>query len=646
MAKRNIYLQTVPVAEAIDLARAALDRPQLVTAETVAVTEAAGRVTAAPVRARYSSPPHHVSAMDGIAVKAETTFAAREGHPLRLDRQRDFFPVNTGQPLPRGTDAVIKIEEVVDGPEGTVFIEAPAYPWMHVRRIGQDIVATELMLPQNHLLSPYDIGTLLAAGIWEIEVWEPVRLTFIPTGDEVLDFATRPTPGPGQVIESNSQVFCALARGWGAQPSRVPPVADDPQALREAVSQALASDAQVVVVGAGSSAGTRDFTAQIFAELGEVLVHGLGISPGKPTLLGTAGGKLLVGAPGYPGSAVVCFEEVLAPLVAWLGRRQPPVRERIAVRVTRKTPSKLGFEELVRLAVGRIGDEAMAVPLGRGPGMLTNLSRAQALVRVPARSEGLEQDEVVSAELLVPAPVLDSVLVHVGSHDNLLDLIANELMDRPEALRLVSSNVGSLGGVTALGAGSAMVAGMHLFDPASGDFNFPFLERYLPGADLLVVNLAIRQQGLIVPRGNPKGIGGIGDLVREEISCINRQRGAGTRILFDHHLNQAGIRPARIRGYEREEYTHMAVAVNVLTGSADTGLGIYSAARALDLDFVPLARERYDLVIPRRFADDAKIRALLELLRSQAFQARISAQGGYETSLTGQEMAPGMGLGS
>jgi putative molybdopterin biosynthesis protein len=645
MAKRNIYLKTITPAEAIEKARAALDRGRLVGKEIISVSEIAGRVAAAPVCARYSSPPFHAAAMDGIAVCAEKTFSAREGQPLRLEPGTDFLPIDTGQPIPRGMNAVIKIEEVVDTPGGAVLIEAPAFPWMNVRRLGQDIVATELMLPRNHQISPYDIGALLSAGVWEVEVWERVKLVFIPTGSEVVDFARRPEPGPGEVIESNSQVFCALARSWGAVPRGVPPVADDPRVLRRELDRALNSDAHVIVVGAGASAGRKDFTASVFAELGEVLAHGLAVSPGKPTLLAVARGKLLVGAPGYPGSAIVCFEEVLAPLVAWLGRRLPAVRERLSVRVARKVPSKLGTEEMVRLAVGRIDGQAMAVPLGRGPGMITNLTRAQAVLRIPAGTEGIEQDEMVEAELLVPAPVLDSVLVHVGSHDNLLDLIADRLMARPDPLRLVSSNVGSLGGLTAIRNGSAMLAGAHLLDPDTGDFNFPFLEKYLGGVEVLVVNLAIRHQGLIVPRGNPKGLRGVEDLVRDDVAFINRQRGAGTRILLDYHLRQAGLPPDQVRGYEREEYTHMAVAVNVLSGSADTGLGVYSAARALGLDFVPLARERYDLIIPRRFAGDHRITALLSLLQMPDFKAGIEALGGYDTPLTGKEMTPGLALG-
>ncbi len=644
MAQRNIFLKTIPVAQALERARTAVDRSRLVARETVATEAAAGRVTAAALFARYSSPPFHSSAMDGFAVRAEETFAAREEAPLTLRPGENCHPVNTGNPLPEGTNAVIKIEDVVPRADGSLRIEAPAFPWMHVRRIGEDIVATELLLPQNHRISPYDVGALLTAGIWEVEVWEKVRLTFIPTGDEVLDFHQRPDPRPGQVIESNSQIFCALARDWGARTERVAPVPDDPQRLRAAIEEALAGPSHIVVVGAGSSAGSKDFTRQVFAQVGEVLAHGLAISPGKPTLVAAARGKLLIGAPGYPGSAIVCFEEVIAPLVAWLGRRDAQVRPRRTVRLTRKTPSRLGAEEIVRLAVGTVGAGAVAAPFGRGTGVLSTLIRAQAVARIPAASEGVEQGEEITAELLVPEPSLERVLVHVGSHDNTLDLLTNELMGLAEPLRLVSTHAGSLGGLTALKSGAAMLAGCHLFDPETGDFNFPFLHRYLPDLEVAVINLAIRHQGLIVAPGNPKSIRGIDDLQRDDIAFVNRQRGAGTRILLDHHLRLAGLRPQQVAGYGREEYTHMAVAANVLSGAADCGLGILSAARALKLDFVPVAPERYDLVIPASLLADRRIATLLGLLESPEIRRRISGLGGYDTAWTGRRMQSGEGL--
>ncbi|MBU4524799.1 MAG: molybdopterin biosynthesis protein [Desulfomicrobium sp.] len=644
MEKRNIYLKTLPVAEALRLTMEALDRDRLVGTETIPAQQACGRVTAQPVYAVCSSPTFHSAAMDGYALKAESTFLAREGRPVLLAKGTQCRPVNTGHPLPEGMDGVLMIEKVVRESDEAIEIETPVFPMQHVRRIGEDIVATELLLPQNRLLSPYDVGGLLSAGIWDVPVREQLRMAFIPTGDEVLDFTTRPNPKPGQVIESNSQVFAGLAAAQGCLFTRVDPVPDNEEALTAAVREAVSGPHHVVVIGAGSSAGSKDFSRSIIERLGRVLVHGIDLMPGKPSILGVIEGKLVVGAPGYPVSAVVCFEELLIPLLSWLSRKTPPVRQTVEVELARKVPSKLGTEELVRLAIGRVGDKFVATPLGRGAGMLTTLIRAQGMTRIPVESEGAEAASTVRAELLVPAAELDQTLVVVGSHDNILDVLGNEFMGLERPVRIASSHVGSMGGLTALKNRSALMAGTHLFDEDSGDFNFPFFRKYLPGLDVACVNLAIRHQGLIVAKGNPLGITGVGDLARPEVRFINRQRGAGTRILLDYHLRQAGIGPEQVNGYEKEEFTHMAVAVNVLTGTASCGLGIFAAANALGLDFVPLARERYDLAFLPELAD-WKIETALELIRSRAFKERIEALGGYETTLTGMIMEPGQGLG-
>jgi len=647
--KRNIYLETIPIDEALDKVRAALDREALVGVESVPVHEAAGRVTARAVYAELSSPTFHSAAMDGIAVKAEATFGAREDAPLELAQGADYIPVNTGNPLPAGFDAVVMIENVVEKGEGRVAIEAPAFPWQHVRRIGEDIVATELLIPQNHPLSAYDVGALLSAGIWEVDCHERLKMAIIPTGDEVLDFTARPKPAPGQVVESNSQIFMALARAWGIAATRVPPVPDKPEALAEAVRAALSSDAHIVVIGAGSSAGAKDFSRATMEQFGEVLVHGIKAMPGKPSLLAVAnkehGGKLMVGAPGYPVSAVVCFEELLAPLAAWLTRKFPKRRATVPAELTRRVPSKLGMEEFMRLSIGRVDGKYVATPLARGAGMITTLTRAQGITRIPAHSEGVDAGQIIEAELLVPAPALERILVAVGSHDNTMDLLADALMGLDDPIRLASTHVGSMGGLSAVKNGSCHLAGVHLFDPEALDYNFPFVERYLPGQEVTLINLAVRHQGLIVAKGNPKNIVAVQDLARDDVRFLNRQRGAGTRILLDHHLKQAGIRPADVLGYDKEEFTHMAVAVNVLTGAADCGLGIMAAARALGLDFAPLARERYDLLIPTRFLDDPRIEAVLGLIRTPEFKARIQGLGGYETTFTGMIMEPDMGLG-
>ncbi len=644
-AKRNIYLQTISIEEAVARTQSALDRERFLRTERIETEHSGGRVTAEAIYARFSSPTFHSAAMDGVAVRAADTFSAREGRPVILRRDDTYVPVNTGHPLPEGYDAVVMIENVDPRGDDAVALETPVAPWQHVRRIGEDIVATELLFSQNHTLSFADIGALLSAGIWEVTVRERIRIHFIPTGDEVLDFRKQPVPKAGQVVESNSQMLADLVRQWGCEAHCVPPVPDRRDVLEKTIDQALANGAHVVVVLAGSSAGSRDFTRSVFDALGEVLVHGIAAMPGKPTVVGTCRGRLLVGSPGYPVSAVVCFEKVIKPVLFWLMRQSAERRPEVEVELARKIPSKAGVEEFVRASIGRIGPKYVAVPLAKGAGMITSLTRAQGWIRIPAPAEGLEAGSRTKAELLVGNQELERTLVVVGSHDNTLDLLANILKGLPEPVTLASTHVGSMGGLTALKNKTGLMAGMHLFDPLSNDFNFPFLEKYAPSMVVRVFNLAIRHQGLIVARGNPLGIKGVGDLKRRDVQFINRQRGAGTRILLDHHLQQAGIDPDQVRGYAKEEFTHMAVAVNVKTGIADCGLGIMAAARALDLDFVPLALERYDLVVRAEHEDDVRVGAVLEILGMDEFKEKIRALGGYETEMTGMVMEPGMGLG-
>jgi putative molybdopterin biosynthesis protein len=642
---RNIYLHTVPIEQAVEEIKNRIDRNALVGTEIVPTYEAAGRITARAVYAKCSSPTYHSAAMDGIAVNAESTFAAREGQPVSLRLGDEYQPVNTGEPMPAFADAVIMIEHVHQADDQTVHIEAPAHPWQHVRRIGEDIVATELILPQNRILSPYDIGALLSGGIFELEVREKPKMHIIPTGDEVLDFTSRPNPEPGQVIESNSQVLGLMAQSWGCEVTRIQPVPDNEQALTRAVQEAIDSGKHIVVIGAGSSAGSKDYTRKAMDNVGEVIIHGIAAMPGKPSLLGISGNMLLVGAPGYPVSSVICFDQLIKPLIAWLGHVRPITRLTIPVSLTRSVPSKLGQDEFLRLSIGRVGEHWVGTPLPRGAGMITTLTKAQGIAKIPRSSEGHPADKPLTTECLVSRQELEQTLVCVGSHDNTLDLLANELMDQEEPITLASTHVGSLGGLQAIKRGTTHLGGAHLYDPQTKDYNFPFLDKYLPDVDVQVINLAIRHQGLIVPKGNPKKIKRIMDLADSGLIFINRQRAAGTRILFDDHLQQAGISPNQIIGYDQEEFTHMAVAVNVLSGTADCGMGIYAAAKALDLDFVPLARERYDLIIPLAHLEDKKVQAVVSLLNTAAFQEKIEELGGYETTLSGQVMGPGMGLG-
>lgn len=635
---RKIYLKMRSLAEAQEIFFAALDYGSVLSSETVPTSESLGRVTAEAVMARLSSPAFHAAAMDGIAVNAASTYGAAPGHPKRLTAGAEAVFINTGHKLPPGMNAVIMIEKVHQIDEEVLEIENPVHPWKYVRKVGEDIVATELLLPQNHEITPFDLGALLASGIRELSVKRRPRILIIPTGSELIsiDDVGEKGPPPGKIIEYNSQILSGLVSQSGGIPVGHRIVPDDYEKIRTAVQKACASDYDCVLINAGSSAGSEDHTCRIMEELGEVLVHGVAIMPGKPTVLGIISGKPVIGNPGYPVSAVISFDQFVRPLIYRMLGLLPPGRQKIKAKPARKIPSKLGIEEFLRVRLGKVGEKTIATPLARGAGTITTLTRADGILRIPPLAEGLNADEEIEIELLTSPAGVDSNIVVIGSHDLTIDLLADQVKKRCPEISLSSSNVGSTGGLLAIRNGIAHLAGSHLFDPETKEYNISYIRRVLPDTPVTLVNLVFREQGLMVQPGNPKKIESLADLSRKDLSFINRQAGSGTRILLDYTLKELGIDPAQINGYDRDEYTHMSVAVDVLSGGADVGLGIYAAARALGLDFIPVVKERYDLVISPLFIKDERLDLILDIIRSDEFKAAVHKLGGYDTSRTGK----------
>jgi len=635
--KRNVYLQMKSLDEA---RRIVLDtfggRP--LDTEVVSTPDAVGRILAEPVAARLSSPHFHAAAMDGIAVSAQTTFGAHPSRPRQLLIGRDAFYVNTGRVLPPDTDAVIMIEHLQVRDDQHVQIEAPAFPWQHVRKMGEDIVATEMLFARQHQVTPYCVGALLAAGLFEVKVLKKPCAIIIPTGSELIDWQKQPALelAPGRMIESNAFVLGKLTEDAGGCFARRDLLVDNIDTIAEAVQAAVDSGAQMVMIVGGSSAGSEDFARAVIARIGEVLVHGVTIMPGKPTLVGRVDGTPVFGMPGYPVSTIIAFEQLVRPLIAHLLGQPLPRRPVADVQPTRKIASKLGLEEFVRVKIGQVGDRLVATALPRGAGQITSITEADGIIRIPSHLEGIPEGEAVRAELLRPMHAIGNTLVVVGSHDNTLDILGDELRAQSAHLTLSSSHVGSMGGLMAVKRGACHLAGTHLLDEESGTYNISYIRKLLPGMAVKLVHLAMRDQGLIVPAGNPKGIRGIEDLERADVRMINRQGGSGTRILLDYRLRQLGITPDRIVGYTHEEFTHMSVAAAVLSGAADVGLGISAAARALRLDFVPVVTEQYDLLIPQVFFETAAVQELLRVIGSDAFKQRVRGLGGYHTERTGE----------
>ncbi|MFH1216646.1 MAG: molybdopterin biosynthesis protein [Pseudomonadota bacterium] len=639
--KRRIYLKMKTLEEAKGLFHQKFT--SLCTGEEeINSREAAGRVTSRPVSARFSSPAFHGAAMDGLAVHAQDTFGASDDSPVTLDvAGGQAVPINTGHPLPLDKDAVIMIEHVLmSDDERQGVIRAPVYPWQNVRKAGEDIVATELLFPSNHRIAPADIGALLTAGCPKVRVRKRPHLTIIPTGTELIDLERddQEMP-PGKTVESNSAVLAAMARQAGADVLVSPLVADDYDNIRKHLEQAVDSATDMVIINAGSSAGSADYTVQIIEELGEVLVHGVTIMPGKPTILGAVNGKPVVGNPGYPVSAIISFEQFVLPLLAAMQGTEHEEHRHLSARLAKNMPSRAGMEEFRRMITGRIDEHFVTVPLKKGAGAITTLTRANSMLRIPAESEGLSKGGQVEVELLRSPAQIEKTILCTGSHDLCLDLIHDFLKKNQPAFPLCSTHVGSLGGIMAIREDMTHIAGSHLLDPETGDYNRSYIKRYLADQEVALITLVYRQQGFMVRPGNPKNIRDVRDLLRNDVTFINRQAGSGTRVLLDYELAKAGLDADSITGYDNEEYTHMAVAVTVLSGKADAGLGILAAARALKLDFIPVTEERYDLIIPTRFLELPMIRRLLEIISRDDFKKAVEAMGGYSTRETGERKA-------
>jgi putative molybdopterin biosynthesis protein len=659
----GIYLSDIPLPEAKARFQSALISAGLwrtLGVEEIPLDESAlGRVLAEPIWAGLSSPHYHAAAMDGFAVRSKETSGALPTRPVQLQYGEQVIYLDTGDALPIWADAVIPIENIEPLDEfgqtvkdsrhpSAIQVRQAAVPWSHVRAMGEDIVATQLVLPAGQILGPVDLGAIAASGHDRVRVARRPKVAIIPTGNELVPIG-HPVE-PGVIIEYNSLVLAAQIDRWGGEARRFPIVEDNFESICKAVREATQNH-DLVLLNAGSSAGSEDFSARVVQALGQLLVHGVAVRPGHPVILGmvhdhterqvgpgrmleTAGAVTpIIGVPGYPVSAALTGEIFVEPLLArWLGRVpiEPPT---IRASITRKITSPAGDDDYVRVAVGCVGERLLAAPLARGAGVITSLVRADGLAIIPRGSQGLPAGAEVDVLLYRSLAEIERTIFAVGSHDIALDILAQFLAERGR--RLASASVGSLGGLVALQRGEAHLAGTHLLDPDTGEYNLRYIRQYLTGVPVQVLMLVKRQQGLIVQHGNPKSIHSLKDLTRSDLVFINRQRGAGTRVLLDYHLNQIGISTQAIRGYEVEEYTHLSVAAAIASGRADCGLGIAAAAQALELTFVPLYEERYELVIPKIYADSPLLLPLFDILSDPHFRELVESLPGYDASEMG-----------
>ena len=617
---RNIYIENKDYKEALKEYLEKVNVSPMV--EKINLRQGLGRISSNAIYAKISSPQSHLAAMDGIVINSSITKSATEINPLKLVENKDFVYINTGNIILPQYDSVIMIEDVFDMGD-YIEIHSPSRPWQHIRPIGEDIVKGEMVIPSNFEISSFALGSLAASGNFEIEVYKKPTASIIVTGSEIV--STLEEAELGKIIDSNSYMLSGLVEECGAVSKVFAPVEDNYELLKENILKAsLESD--IILVNAGSSAGSKDYTVHIIREIGEVIVHGVALKPGKPTILGIVNNKPIIGVPGYPVSSYVAFREFLIPLIALYFNKDSEKRNTLQATLTKKIYSSFKHRELVRANIGVVDGKYIVTPISRGAAITTSLLKADGIIEIPRESEGLNEGDTVEIELFKNISDIEKNIISIGSHDILMDVLR-------DYISITSSHVGSLGGIMSLRKGECHLAPIHLLDAESGEYNISYVKKYFK-EPMILIKVVNRKQGFIVKKGNPKNITSINDLVRDDITYVNRQRGAGTRLLLDYLIKANNINKDDIVGYEREMLTHMSVAAEVKSDKIDVGLGVYSAAKEMDLDFIHIADEEYDFLI--RKSSYEFIKPVLDAITSDSFIAKLNSLGGYGTENIGK----------
>jgi putative molybdopterin biosynthesis protein len=634
MSSQDQFLNVIDLDEAQRRFQSAL-RLDPLPAKTIPLADALGRVLAGDVRSPVDVPSFDRSNVDGYALRAADTFGASEHQPRRLKLLPEIIatavvpgsPVQSGQAvaistgamLPRGADGVVMVEHT-DVSGTSLIVRRPATPGANVTFAGTDIAAGELVLHAGELLTSRETGLLAAVGIAEISVIRPPRVAILSTGDEII------APGepmqPALVYDSNARIIADAVRELGAEPVEMGIVPDDIDLLRKNVSRAV-DDCDVVLLSGGTSKGAGDLCYQVASELRDpgIVAHGVALKPGKPICLAVTHGKPVVVLPGFPTSAIFTFHEFVAPIIRRLAGLADASRESVTARLAAKVNSEIGRTEY--LLVNLIESDQpppFAWPMGKGSGSVTTFSHADGFITIGRHQEIIEAGSNVEVTLLgrdlTPADV-----VVIGSHCLGLDLLLSRLHRAGWRTKMLA--VGSTAGLEAAKRGQCDIAGLHLFDPATGQYNRPFLT-----ADLKLIRGYGRMQGVVYRQGDPRFAGrtareAIG-VAKIDPSCVlvNRNQGSGTRIIIDQLL--AGATPP---GYAVQPRNHSAVAAAVAQGRADWGICIASAARQPGLAFLPLQEEQYDFVIPCSRLTRAPIQAFINLLADSTTRRELSSLG-------------------
>jgi putative molybdopterin biosynthesis protein len=640
MAAQSQFLDVIDRDEAERRFHAALALAPL-GQELVPLCDALGRVLAQNVTAPLDVPSFDRSNVDGFAVQAADTFAAREEAPRRIQLLDEAIapgkvpsvelvratavPIATGAMLPRGADAVVMVEHAdIDG--STLLVRRAVTPGAHVSFAGTDIAAGETVLRRGEVLTSRETGVLAAIGIAQVSVWRRPRVGIVSTGDELVP------PGqsmrPGLVFDSNARILADAVREAGGQPAELGIVGDDIQQLRESVDQALVA-CDMVLLSGGTSKGAGDLTFRLASQWHDpgVIVHGVAVKPGKPICLAATRGKPIAILPGFPTSAIFTFHEFVAPVIRRLAGLPAQATATVTAQLAVKVNSEIGRTEYLLVGLADVTDEAPATgaryaafPMGRGSGSVTTFSRADGFVVIGRHEEIVPAGTLVEVHLL-GRDVHPPDLIVMGSHCIGLDYLLSQFHERGDRAKFLA--IGSTAGLDAVQRGECDVAGIHLLDAATQQYNRPFLP---PGVEL--VDGYGRMQGIVFRRGDERFEGRTPAsalaAVQGDPRClmVNRNQGSGTRMLIDQIL--AGARPA---GYAVQPRSHNAVVAAVRQGRADWGVAIETAARHAGLGFLPLCEERYDFAVAQGRLNRSAVQKFVSLLADAGIRRGLAQLG-------------------
>ncbi len=596
--------------------------------EIIETEKSLGRITAEPVYSLKSVPPYTTSAMDGIAVRYEDTGFATPNKPVKLKIEEDFVFVNTGYPIPEKFNAVIMIENIRKISEKEVEIFAPIPFYGNMRSIGEDISEGEMIIPSYTKILPETMALLFAAGVNKIKVLKKTKVLIIPTGDEIVE---RDNPlTDNKIYETNTLFIKSYLEEWGFEVDVSPIIKDIVNDIEKEVDDNI-EKYDAIFFSAGTSSGSKDFIPSLIEKKGKIYFHGVNYIPGKPFCFGEIAEKPVFCLPGYPGAAAGVLNEFIKEISSFFTLYNFS-NEKIKAISAFKIFSKLGMREFIKIKTGKISNDYYFYPLKRGSSVLTPFIEKNGILEIEEDVEGINKGEKKDITLLIKKENIDNQIIFVGSNDFLISEIRDIMKKRDWIKDISIINVGSFGGLTAIKNRITHFSGIHLLDEKTGEYNTSFIEKYLEKDRYVRLPFLMRQQGFLVKKGE-KRISKIEDLKQKRLSFINRQRGSGTRILFDYLLKQKKIKPDDIKGYDREVFTHLETGIIVKRGEADCGIGIMAVAKILGLDFIPIADEKYELLFLKDFSETDNYSLLLKILKSKELKQRAEKFGGYKILL-------------